>query len=190
MDGGQPMTDLSFVTQSAPTPWTERRVLDLLHLRLCQPINGTAQRYALAEHARLDPTWGHRILDAVAVDTWASSGYQLDGYEVKVSRSDLRRELADPSKAGAWEDVLDTFSIVAPRLVLNDWQSFGMPDHWGVMSVGDSGLRWLRKPATKPTEHRHRDPIRRAVVAGLARAIAQTATRHCARHANAWGVNP
>jgi hypothetical protein len=177
---------LTLVNTPAPPAWTERLVLDALHLRLCAPVNGAAQRYALAEHARLDPTWGHRILDAVAVDTWASTGYGLDGYEVKVSRGDLRRELADLTKAGAWDDVLDTFSIVAPRPVLTDWQAFGMPDDWGVMAASEGGsVRWLRKP----TRRTNQPPVRRPVVAGLARAIAQTATRQCVRHANAWGVS-
>jgi hypothetical protein len=173
---------INLATQTAPAPWTERAVLDQLHLRLCQPVNGAAQRYALAEHARLDPTWGHRILDAVAVDTWASTGYGLDGYEVKVSRGDLRRELNDLGKAGAWDDVLDTFSIVAPRAVLKDWQAFGMPADWGVMAASDAGLRWLRKP----TPRGQQQPIRRPVVAGLARAIAQTTAKHCVRHAHVW----
>lgn len=180
------MSDLTLAETVAPTRWTERAVLDLLHLRLCQPVNGAAQRYALAEHARLDPTWGYRILDAIAVDTWASTGYGLDGYEVKVSRGDLRRELNDLTKAGAWDDVLDTFSIVAPRPVLTDWQAFGMPADWGVMAATDGGLRWLRKP----TRRGEQQPVRRSVVAGLARAIAQTTTRHCVRHANYWGAQP
>src|ERR1700693_1206177 len=40
----------------------------------------------------------HRHLDAVAMDLWPSRGLELHGIEIKVSKQDLKRELADPAK--------------------------------------------------------------------------------------------
>lgn len=164
-----------------PVKWTEREVLDALHRRFCRMENGLSPRYALAEHVRIDPTWPNVIIDAVTVDTWRSAGWALDGFEVKVSRSDLRRELKYLGKSGAWDGILDTFTIVAPRDVLREWQALGMPETWGVLAVTDAtSMRWLRKPP-RVNPYGQADPVPRSVVASLSRSIAKTAQRHCSR---------
>lgn len=178
------------VADPIPRKWTERDVLDALHQRLCRLDQGmTSRRYVVAEHARLDPMWAQRILDLVAMDTWRSSGFALDGYEVKVSRSDLRRELLNLSKSRAFEEHLDTFSIVAPAKVLTGWRDMSFPAHWGVMAVTDAGLtRWLRKPTGTPGYSGMDRPLNRGVAAALLRAAANTAQRQCARHGDLKGV--
>ena len=42
-----------------------------------------------------------RYADAVIMGLWPSRGLELHGVEIKVSRSDWRREAADPMKAEA-----------------------------------------------------------------------------------------
>lgn len=172
------------IADAPPRKWTERDVLDALHRRLCRLDHGmTSPRFVVAEHARLDPMWAQRILDLVAMDTWRSSGFALDGYEVKVSRSDLRRELMDLSKSAAFEDHLDTFSIVAPTKVLSGWRDMSFPAHWGVMALSDTGeTRWLRRPSTTPGYTGADRPMNRGVTAALLRAAANTAQRQCAAH--------
>jgi hypothetical protein len=41
----------------------------------------------------------HRRADAVAMNLWPSRGLYIEGIEVKVSRSDWRKELDTPSKS-------------------------------------------------------------------------------------------
>lgn len=178
------MSNLELIADAPPRKWTERDVLDALHRRLCRLDEGmTSRRYAVAEHARLDPMLARRILDMVAVDTWRSSGFALDGYEVKVSRSDLRRELNDLAKSEAFEQHLDTFTLVAPTAVLASWREMGFPDHWGVMSVDESGAtRMVRKPSGTPGYAGVDRAVSRPVMAALARAISNTAERHCSQH--------
>lgn len=164
--------------------WTEREVLDALHLRLCRLDRGlTSRRYVVAEHARLDPMWTAAILDLVAVDTWRSGGYGLHGFEVKVSRSDLRRELNNLGKAAKFEQHLNTFTIVAPTAVLSGWREMAIPERWGLMAVADDGLtRYLRKAVSQPGYSDAERPVERALFAALSRAVANTAQRHCVRH--------
>ena len=185
------MTDLQLISDAPPKKWTERAVLDALHQRLCRLDQGmTSRRYVVAEHARLDPMWARHILDMVAGGTWRSSGFALDGYEVKTSRSDLRRELNDLSKSQAFEEHLDTFSIVAPSKVLANWRDMSFPAHWGVMVVTDEGAtRWLRKPTGTPGYNGLDRPMKRAVFAAIARSAANTAERHCALHGSFGGAS-
>lgn len=175
-----------------PRKWTEREVLDALHQRLCRLDRGmTSRRYVIAEHVRLSPLAARRILDLVAMDTWSSSGYALDGFEVKVSRSDLRRELAQPGKAAAFEEHLDTFSIVAPVAVLSGWREMLFPPQWGVMTVADDGTtRWIRKPAGRVGFEGVSRPMDRALTAGLMRAAVNTAQHECSRHGDLGGSRP
>lgn len=168
----------------SPHKWTEREVLDALHLRLCRLDRGmTSRRYVVAEHARLDPMWAAGILDLVAVDTWRSGGYGLHGFEVKVSRSDLRRELNNLDKAAKFEHHLDTFTIVAPTPVLSGWREMVIPERWGLMTVADDGsTKYLRKAGSQPGYAAADRAVDRPLFAALARAVANTAQRHCVRH--------
>jgi len=43
-----------------------------------------------------------RYADAVAIHLWPSSGYEIEGYEIKLSVGDLQNELEDIRK---WEGV-------------------------------------------------------------------------------------
>lgn len=43
-----------------------------------------------------------RFADAVTIGLWPSKGYSVEGYEIKVSKSDLEHELQDITK---WEAV-------------------------------------------------------------------------------------
>jgi hypothetical protein len=178
---------LVLASKVVPAKWTERAVLDVMHKRFCPPLNGHSPRYAMAEHVRMDPGAGAngQILDAVTVDTWRSNGWALDGFEVKVSRSDLRRECNNVGKSQAWDGILNSFSIVAPYAVLHDWRTFGMPDTWGVLALVDgerrpTHLRWLRQPPTT-TAYGKGAAVDRRIVASIARSTAKTGRLHCSR---------
>lgn len=57
------------------------------------------RRYAVAEEVGLTTGFSHRRLDMMVLDCYFSNGFRIDGFEIKISTSDLRRELEDPEKS-------------------------------------------------------------------------------------------
>lgn len=152
--------------------WTERELLDLLWARLTRAMNGETPRYVMAEHARYSPTYGHRIADALAIDTWGSGHHQLEGYEVKVSRSDWRRELADPTKAECWGQHCSRWYVLAPSGIVRRDE---LPDGWGLIEASDRGQLRCTVPSSNTPDV---TPLAPQQIAGLMRATQQTAQRH------------
>lgn len=153
-------------------------MLDALHGRFCRIDAFGNRRYVVAEHVGLEPLYPRRRLDLIALDTWGSTGYALDGYEVKTSRSDLQRELRDPSKAAAFTAHLDTFSLVVAAGVSLD--RLEIPPAWGILVCSDGGtLRYRRKPArlSDPATYGASAPLTRHVMAAFARAAQRTTER-------------
>lgn len=73
----------------------------------------------------------YRWADAIAMNLWPSRKYELIGFEVKVNRTDWRRELKKPQKADAIATYCDSW-----YLVLGDENilKFGeLPAGWGLM---------------------------------------------------------
>lgn len=59
-----------------------------------------------------------RWADAVAMNLWPSRGMEVNGFEIKVSRSDWQRELKNPAKAESVQQYCDRWWIVtAPGIV-------------------------------------------------------------------------
>ncbi|WP_422928637.1 hypothetical protein [Singulisphaera sp. PoT] len=115
------------------------------------------QRYSLPEFAMLeevgDGTGGHksRSADAIAMCCYPSRGLELTGFEIKVSRSDWLRELADPSKAEAVCRYCDRWYIVAgsPDLV----KAEELPATWGLLAPKAGKLAIIRQaPKLQPIE--------------------------------------
>lgn len=74
---------------------TAAAVLDLLRKRYEPPA------WAFLEQVRNSTGWKRteRYADAVAMSLWPSRGLEVHGFEIKVSRSDVLKELRDPEKA-------------------------------------------------------------------------------------------
>lgn len=92
-----------------------------------------------------------RRCDAIAVGMWQSSRREIQGFEVKASRSDWLRELkmvdkADPfiERCDRWWLVTGSASIAKPEEI---------PACWGWMSATKTGLR-VQKPAPSLREER------------------------------------
>lgn len=118
-----------------------------------------------------------RRMDFVAVNAYRSNGYSIEGIEIKVSKSDLRRELQDSSKHNIFFSSIDYYSLAAPEDII-DMKI--IPPKWGVYAVKvlpDGSLRMYarRNPLSL---HDERSPdIARPFFASLLRAISsQTAT--------------
>lgn len=99
------------------------------------------------------PGTSGRRADAVHVGLWQSRGAgRIDVCELKVSRSDFRRELEQPAKAEAWWPYSTTFSIVSPGVHVTPPED--LPPGWGLMVPGGRGRRF--KTVVKPTEREPR----------------------------------
>lgn len=103
--------------------------------------------------------------DAVALNLWPSRGLEVRGIEVKVSKSDIRRELVDPAKAEAVGKYCHTWYLAVPKgLQL----SALMPMAWGIMEVEGGKVRVVKAAVPRPDGEVVQPS--RAFIASLARA--------------------
>jgi hypothetical protein len=92
---------------------------------------------------------GTRRADLVHIGLWASRGAGgIDVCELKTSRSDFHREIADPAKAEAWWPYSSRLWIVSPHEAVTPPEE--LPPGWGLM-VPKGGTRRFRI-VVKPTE--------------------------------------
>lgn len=108
---------------------------------------------------------GDRRADAVAMNLYPSRGLELRGFEIKVDRGDLRRELANPDKAELIAKYCNTWWLVVPKGLCD---KDDVPIAWGIMEVGEKGLRTKR--AAVPRQADEVTTIGRPFVAAIARA--------------------
>jgi hypothetical protein len=166
---------------SAPAPvvlkLTEADVLRRLARRYGES-HGNGDRWAFATHVRCSAGFGQggliRTADAVAMDLWPSTGLEIHGHEVKVSRSDWLAELKQPTKCEPVRRYCDRWwLVVADRSIVKAGE---LPDGWGLMAVSGERVRVLVKaPKLKP------EPIGRDFIAPLLRAAMKTVRREAAR---------
>lgn len=95
--------------------------------------------------------WDRRTADAISMNLWKSRGLTLRGFEVKVSRADLKRELADPAKAEGVARFCDEWYLVVPRGLVKD-EAQDVPAGWGIMEADEAkeGLRTVRAAIRNP----------------------------------------
>lgn len=85
---------------------------------------------------------GQRFLDVFAVNTWQSSAYRSVAYEIKVSRADFDREIRDPDKRLAAENLADECFFVVPAGLLRPDE---VPEGWGLIVATANGLKVVKK---------------------------------------------
>ncbi|MBW8036290.1 MAG: hypothetical protein FVQ79_11830 [Planctomycetes bacterium] len=110
-----------------------------------------------------------RYADAVTVSLWPSKGYLIQGYEIKVSKSDLEHELQDVTKWEAVGQFCDKWWLVVSDKKIVDLER--LPAVWGVMYPTKSGAMRILKPATKLSPK----PFTRGFMSSLLRKAAD----HC-----------
>lgn len=102
-----------------------------------------------------------RTADAIAIGLWPSTGCYLQGFEIKVARSDWLRELKDGAKSEAFMPYMDFWWLVAPREVVKDEE---LPPGWGLLvPVGEDKLRVARQA----TRNESPKPMPRGMLAAL-----------------------
>lgn len=129
-----------------------------------------SRQYAVAEEVGLTTGYSHRRLDVMVLDCYNSNGFRIDGFEIKVSTSDLRRELEDPEKHVAFFDVIDYYTLAVPAGVAEPLMDV-IPKKWGILIVNEDGTtRYKRRPLA--LEDRKADKaVPRGFLAAITRAI-------------------
>lgn len=103
------------------------------------------RRYAVAEEVGLTTGAARRRLDMIVADCYASNGFRVDGFEIKVSTADLRRELEDPDKHIAFFDVIDYYTLACPAKVMTPDVLALIPKKWGIFIVYENGTTKTRR---------------------------------------------
>lgn len=130
-------------------PWRAEHLFDRIATTYPPPEWAVFAEVADATGARQ-----RRWADAVAMNLYPSRGLELRGFEIKVDRRDLARELATPEKAEAVAAYCNTWWLVTPPGLVED--SAALPLAWGLLEAeGDDGLRVAKAaqgtPAREPT---------------------------------------
>ncbi len=108
-----------------------------------------------------------RYADALIMSLWPSRGLELHGVEIKISRSDWKREAADPTKAEAIARYCDRWWIHTPPGIVDDLSA--LPPAWGLREFDGKAWKTIREADKTDAE-----PItRRFLVAMLRRADAR-----------------
>lgn len=107
---------------------------------------GDTRQFAIAEEVGLTTGFSHRRLDMMVLNCYSSNGFRIDGFEIKISTADLRRELEDPEKHVAFFDKIDYYTLAVPEGVVDPLMDV-IPPKWGILIVKEDGsTRTKRKP--------------------------------------------
>ncbi len=112
---------------------------------------GFSAGYLLGDQSKVHPdllSASEQRIDAYAAHTWPSKRGLRIAYEIKVSMTDLRRELKDPGKCAAAMALSNEFYLVIPDKMVALLPL--LPGAWGVIRIGPRG--GFKK--THPAEHR------------------------------------
>ena len=130
------------------------------------------KRYYLPEWAFLaqvsDRTGGaSRYADGVAMNLYPSRGLEIRGFEIKIHRGDLIKELKTPDKAEEIARFCNSWYLVTPEKLVKPEDE--IPAGWGIIEVkDDESLRQVKKPL-----HRDADMVTKDFVASLLRRAAE-----------------
>lgn len=128
--------------------------------------------------AEVSPRTGaqERRIDFLVMHCYDSEQLKIQGYEIKVSKSDLKRELEDPDKHAVFFDAIDFYWLIAPKNVLDNIDL--IPPKWGIRAVwrdesGNITSRTVRKPTCLHDEQMYSRKIRKSFMASFCRAISK-----------------
>lgn len=131
-----------------------------------------------------------RHADAVAMNLWPSRGLSLHGVEIKASRTDWQKELANPAKAEEIHQYCDFWWLVTANGVVKDINE--IPPGWGFMEmtkrdslVEDENNAPKLKLRRQPTKQERPYLIDRGFVAGILRAQQRADSTEKTRMVNA-----
>lgn len=112
-----------------------------------------------------------RSADGIAMSMWPSRGLEINGFEIKASRSDWLRELKNPAKAEAIAAYCDRWWIVALKDLVKIEE---LPAGWGLMELQANGS--LKEVKTAPARENVK-PITRTFMAAMMRRVGELDNR-------------
>lgn len=87
-----------------------------------------------------------RRIDMIVADCFECNGFAIEGIEIKISKSDLMRELKDSEKHEVFFGNIDFYSIAAPTDLLKENKAL-IPEEWGMLGIDEQGsAKYIRKP--------------------------------------------
>ena len=125
---------------------TAKDILSLLRQKYLD-----SREWVVASEVQRTTGWSDRRYDFVALNCFASNNYKVEVVEIKVSKSDLRRELEEPEKHNVLCEEIDYYSLAAPASVID---LDIIPKKWGVYAVSDGKLVTRRRPLALHDEPR------------------------------------
>jgi hypothetical protein len=109
------------------TACTSTQITKLLHAKHHAP-----EWASFAELRNAAGFSANRSFDFWTINTWPSKGLKTIGYEIKVSRSDFARELENPRKRKALEEVCHECYFAAPKGLIDPRE---LPEGWGLIEA-------------------------------------------------------
>ena len=83
-----------------------------------------------------------RFADAVAVGLWPSHGHEIEGIEIKVSRSDFLHEMKQPEKSQPVYRFCNRWWLAAPKGLVAPEE---LPETWGLLELVGDVMRVKKK---------------------------------------------
>lgn len=152
---------------------------------LLRDMHSDVSRWVTAEEVPVKTGGGNRRLDFVAMECWESRGHALWGFEVKVSKADLAREIREPSKHTCFFECLDYYSIAAPEEIVD---VDTVPEAWGIVVVRNNEIRWRRMPQPLHGDRLLEETPKSFVASFARRAVACSGGRDACRQAREQGI--
>ncbi len=142
--------------------WRESDVAKVLHTRYAAPewafLTGVRNRTGFDSNIR--------TADAIAMNLYPSRGMEVNGFEIKVSRSDVMHELMQPEKSAEIQQFCHRWWLVIsdPKLIAD----LNIPITWGVIDVSTGKCKVLKKAPDLKAK-----PMTREFVASLFRKVTE-----------------
>jgi len=127
------------VADQAPVAWSENSVLDRLTYLFPETshviLRGVRNATGFPRQVR--------TADALVLSTWPSRGLWMAGVEVKISKSDYRKELEDPTKAHEFHRFCHFWYVATPKGLLD---GLVIPETWGHIEVQKDRAKVVKTP--------------------------------------------
>jgi len=107
--------------------------------------NGAANlgKYIVLTQVAASTGGANNIADLMVIGAWHSSGNEVEGFEVKVSRADWLNEVKNPTKCQPSKQYCHRWwLVIADASMVKDGE---LPDDWGMMTVVGGQLKVIKK---------------------------------------------
>lgn len=125
--------------------------------------DATTNPYIVTTQVRPNATHGDSTADAVVIGNWPSNGYEIQGFEIKVSRADWLNEVKKPNKCDPTKKYCNKWwLLIASEKMVKPGE---LPEDWGMMVAHGRNLRIVKDAPTLTPE-----PLTVKFLTGLMRA--------------------